>query len=33
MKIIGLNHGEINSSASLLIDEKLIIGGLEERFK
>lgn len=32
MKIIGLNHGEINSSASILIQEKFILGALEERF-
>jgi carbamoyltransferase len=32
MKIVGLNHGEINSSASILIDEKIIFGALEERF-
>ena len=32
MRILGLNHGEINSSASILIDEKKILGALEERF-
>ena len=32
MKIIGLNHGEINSSASILIEEKFLLGALEERF-
>ena len=32
MKIIGLNHGEINSSASILIEEKSLLGALEERF-
>ena len=30
MKIIGLNHGEINSSASILIEEKFLLGALEE---
>ena len=32
MKVIGLNHGEINSSAAILIDEKIIFGCAEERF-
>jgi carbamoyltransferase len=32
MKIIGLNHGEINSSASILIEEKKLAGAIEERF-
>lgn len=32
MKIIGLNHGEINSSAALAIDGRVVAGAPEERF-
>ena len=32
MYILGLNHGEINSSAALLKNSKIIAGSGEERF-
>ena len=32
MKIIGLNHGEFNSSAALCVNSKILAGAAEERF-
>ena len=32
MNIIGINHGEINSSAAVFKDNKIVAGACEERF-
>ena len=32
MKIVGLNHGEFNSSAALVVDGCVVAGAAEERF-
>lgn len=32
LKIVGLNHGEINSSAALIVDGAVVCGSPEERF-
>ena len=32
MKIVGLNHGEYNSSAALVVDGEVVAAAAEERF-
>ncbi|MDZ7771606.1 MAG: carbamoyltransferase N-terminal domain-containing protein [Balneolaceae bacterium] len=32
MKILGLNHGEINAAAALVVDGEVVAGAAEERF-